>query len=137
MTMMQVLKLTYIAHGWSLAVLNAPLISDPVQAWRHGPVIPSLYRALKKYGSRNITDFIRDPDSGSEIYGDFSEGQLTVIETIYDVYGDLHAFQLSDLTHQKGTPWERKYDPDELYTIIPNPMIADYYSKLSELQRAS
>lgn len=135
--MMQVLKLTYIAHGWSLAILNAPLIKDPVQAWRHGPVIPNLYRALKKYGSRNIDEFIYDPHSGAKIEAEFTSGQDMVITTIYEVYSDLHAFQLSDLTHKPGTPWDQKYDPDEMFTVIPNPMIASYYRQLSQQDGAA
>lgn len=134
LTMMQLIKLTYIAHGWSLALLNAPLIRDKVQAWQHGPVIPSVYHALKKYGSNPISDFIRDPETGAAIRDDVSEQQEAVIDAVYSAYGKLHAFQLSDLTHKKGSPWAEKYDPDERFTEIPNPVIAAYYSELSRNQ---
>ena len=34
LTSTQVLKLVYIAHGWSLALLGKPLIGDEIQAWQ-------------------------------------------------------------------------------------------------------
>ncbi|MCD8455896.1 DUF4065 domain-containing protein [Xylella taiwanensis] len=46
---MQVLKLVYIAHGWHLGFRQEPLLNKRVEAWRHGPVIRSLYEKVKKY----------------------------------------------------------------------------------------
>ena len=39
---LQVMKLTYIAHGFALASLNKVLIDDDVEAWKYGPVIRRL-----------------------------------------------------------------------------------------------
>ena len=46
LTPMQLLKLVFIAHGWMLGLYGEPLISDDVQAWKYGPVIPDLYQTL-------------------------------------------------------------------------------------------
>ena len=37
-TVMQLLKLIYIANGWSWALLGKQLVRDPVEAWQYGPV---------------------------------------------------------------------------------------------------
>jgi hypothetical protein len=58
---MKLQKLVFIAHGWSLAILNKPLFYEDVCAWRYGPVVPKLYDALIKYGSGNVTDYIKIP----------------------------------------------------------------------------
>ena len=48
MTPLQVIKTAYIAHGYSLDV---PLVREKAQAWRYGPVFPSLYFALRDHES--------------------------------------------------------------------------------------
>jgi antitoxin SocA-like protein len=58
LTPLQVIKLAYIAHGWMLALYQRPLISDSIEAWKYGPVIPTLYHALKKYGAGSVTGTI-------------------------------------------------------------------------------
>ena len=34
---MKLQKLIYFAHGWHLAVFDAPLLDEEVQAWDYGP----------------------------------------------------------------------------------------------------
>lgn len=46
LTLMKIIKLVYIAHGWHLAHKKSPLISEPVEAWPYGPVVPSVYMPL-------------------------------------------------------------------------------------------
>ena len=59
LTSMQLNKLTYVAHGFYLAINKRPLIDEPVQAWKYGPVVPSLYRRLKPYGGDPIPEKIK------------------------------------------------------------------------------
>jgi len=40
---MKIIKLVYIAHGWMLGINGLPLMKDPIEAWRYGPVIRELY----------------------------------------------------------------------------------------------
>ncbi len=53
-TQMQLHKLLYYAHGWYLAVVGKPLLNEMIGAWKHGPVVPSLYYDLKKFGARPV-----------------------------------------------------------------------------------
>ena len=54
LTPMQVVKLTYIAHGWSLGLRGKDLFRNQIQAWQYGPVIPDLYHTTKSYGRNPI-----------------------------------------------------------------------------------
>ena len=54
MTPMKLIKLVYIAHGWSLGLYNKTLINEQPQAWKFGPVIPSLYDEFKEFGNKKI-----------------------------------------------------------------------------------
>lgn len=133
LTMMQVLKLVYIAHGWSLALLNEPLTAEAPQAWQHGPVYPKLYKALRPYGSQPVTDVIRDPVYGLEVKADLEPRQEEVLEAVVDSYGKFHAFQLSNMTHRVGTPWSVTYDGGNgQYDAIPETLIRDHYIHLRD-----
>ena len=59
LTPMKLIKLTYLAYCWYLALSNKDrLINEKAQAWDFGPVFPSLYRELKSYGRRTINSKI-------------------------------------------------------------------------------
>ena len=53
-SILKLLKLVYIFFGWS-AVLRPDseyLFSDPIEAWKYGPVVPSLYYELREDGAK-------------------------------------------------------------------------------------
>ena len=52
-------KRVYIAHGFSLAITGRPLIDprfDRIEAWKYGPVIPSVYHSFKHNKYDPITE---------------------------------------------------------------------------------
>ena len=55
---MKAQKLTFFAHGYYLAMTDRPLINEPFQAWKLGPVVPSLYHRLKRYGGSGIDSYL-------------------------------------------------------------------------------
>jgi uncharacterized phage-associated protein len=118
LTHMQVQKLVYLAHGWSLGALGQPLIDDDVEAWAFGPVVRKLYDALRDYGRGPITRPIRwgddTPflsDDGEEAVEPLSDDEQTVIDVIWEKYGHFPAFKLSAMTHEPDTPWFNAYEP--------------------------
>jgi uncharacterized phage-associated protein len=131
LTPMQLIKLTYIAHGFSLAINRYPLIKEPVEAWRYGPVIPSLYRRMKSYGANGVDKPI-GPGFGLSRNEQIDPADLGVIDAVYQQYGHLSGVQLSYLTHKKGTPWERTYRPDEYGAEMDNAVIGQHYDTLLE-----
>ncbi|MCY4000360.1 MAG: DUF4065 domain-containing protein, partial [Bacteroidetes bacterium] len=54
LTPMQLIKLSYIAHGWTLGISGEPLFNDTVEAWRYGPVVPDIYHTYKEFGHSPI-----------------------------------------------------------------------------------
>lgn len=131
LTIMQLLKLVYIAHGWSLALLKAPLVNEEPEAWQHGPVFPSIYREFRRFGSQPITSNATGP-FGSVPSANLSEQQSMVIRSVVKNYGDSHAFTLSRITHEPGTPWSQVYRAGEGSSDeIPNAIIAEHYTKLA------
>ena len=51
LTPLKIQKLVYFANGWHLAIKGVPLINEQVEAWRFGPVIPSLYTHFERMGN--------------------------------------------------------------------------------------
>lgn len=101
---MKVQKLVYFAHGWYLAITNQPLLNEAVEAWRFGPVIPSLYHILKHSGNQAITATIR----GKELAPDDTDSELNAyLSAIWNLYSPFTGIQLSNMTHEEETPWAK------------------------------
>lgn len=127
LTILHVQKMCYIAHGYALAITDTPLYSDDTVAWRHGPVIEDLYYELKKH--RKGEDGKVEGTLGVENEEEFSDSQRRIIEAVWEHYKDYSAWQLSELTHRKGTPWHKTWKKSH-YGIIPNELIDEHYKEI-------
>ena len=124
-TLMQILKLVYIAHGWMLALYRRPLIKDEVHAWQYGPVIPELYDKIRHFRGGPVGDVEPNGDEKPDPY------EADLVRQVYEQYGHLTGPALSRMTHAKNTPWDLTYDRKNLGTVIPNDLIEDYYLGLA------
>lgn len=142
LTLMKLIKLCYIANGWRMALTDGdPLIGDPVQAWKYGPVYPEIYREFQDY---------RDPKAIINKFGQLSSGRanrnrfpevddpetIEFLDLIVELYGNQTAYQLSDLTHREGTPWSKIHDQwgkdlkRNKHKEIPMDLIYEHYKDL-------
>ena len=136
LTLMQLLKLSYIAHGFKLALFGYPLANEAVQAWKYGPVFAKIYDEFKR-SPYEIKEFALDLDETTETLvpasSKFDEIEKRIIKLIYDIYGALDGWRLSALTHEKGTPWYEVRENDKknrIYgTTIPNERIEEYFKR--------
>lgn len=126
LTPMQLLKLVYIAHGWSLGLYGRPLINDQVEAWQYGPVIPRLYNAVRNFRDQPVTCQI---SVGADT--PLNDLERKLVQQVYNVYGSKSGPALSRLTHAAGTPWAQTYEPDTFSIRIPNDIIKDHYQRLA------
>lgn len=127
-TPMQLIKLTYIAHGWMLGLFDRSLFEDKVEAWKFGPVIPELYHSIKSYRNSPITAPIPDVANSN-----FEQDELRVIDYVLKAYEQFDGVDLSQITHAKGTPWDQTYPHGEgswHNFTIPNTLIQNHYKKL-------
>lgn len=57
-----------------------------------------------------------------------------LLDTIWNAYGSLSGFQLSEIMHKQGTPWWTIWcEQDGAHrrgAVIPNKLIEDYYTNL-------
>ena len=126
LTPMQVLKLVYIAHGWHLGLYGRPLVNETVEAWQYGPVIRSLYREYKRFGSRPIDDIVSCKPEG------FDAEEEDTIEQVWRAYGTRTGVSLSALTHQPDSPWSQTVERSGINSDISDDLIEDHYRRLAQ-----
>jgi uncharacterized phage-associated protein len=97
LTPLQLQKPLYYAQGWMLAEQGRPLFGDALEAWRHGPVVPTVWQSFNRHGARPITEV-----PGAEPA--LAEADRLAVRDAWDVYKGYTAWELSDLTHEER-PW--------------------------------
>ena len=120
-TPMQLIKLAYIAHGWTLGITGESLFKDRVEAWKYGPVIPVLYHKYKSFGNSLISVNLKN------MCDSFDEKSLAITEQVVSGYGKFDGIYLSALTHQQNSPWDitmRKFGEN---ARISDELIKEYY----------
>lgn len=131
-TNLKLVKLCYIAQGLSLALLDKPLFSEPVEAWQYGPVVPSVYHEFKHFRDQPITE-----KSVEYINEKYSETKLedrelkNIVKLAWVLYKDTDAKELVTITHQPGTPWSLTYVPNK-NKEIDNTLMKFYFLKYVE-----
>jgi uncharacterized phage-associated protein len=110
MTNLALQKLLYFTHAICLIDRKRPLVSGYFEAWKYGPVHPTVYRAFKSAGAKPISfratrqnlitgeQFAIDPPSDQYVR------HLT--NRVINSYGKLTPGQLVNISHAKRAPWE-------------------------------
>jgi len=139
MSMMKLIKMTFFAHAWSLAIFGRPLCSETVQAWRYGPVFPYLYNTLAGAGYKGA-QIINKPlpamFSDEPAMANFEPAERQLMEKVVDRYGQYSSFDLSRITHIPGSPWSQ-VSPEGLFVPIPDSVIRDYYVRKARSNQKS
>lgn len=102
-TNLKLQKLIYFANGLYLATTGVRLVTESFQAWTYGPVLASLYRELKIFGSDPIT--VKTLSCADVIPADTLA--YRTIRAVWDRMKDFSAYQLVELTHAANSPWEK------------------------------
>ena len=132
---LKLIKISYIAYGWVLAVLDEKLFSEEIEAWKYGPVIPSLYHEFKKFGY----DTIKGKSVRMDVTDDFEvhvsvpeiptsdERTRGILDIVWDVYKNYTGTALIRKTHQADSPWTAVYEPNVHDIVIPDDLIKPHF----------
>lgn len=151
LTPLGLMKRCYIAHGFMLAILNQNTEGtklDRVQAWKYGPVFPSIYYQFNKYGNKPITEKCSVNELSEDQNGECTFLKITptlqneekqlVCKAVWDRYKDATPSELVHILHAPGTPWHRVYEEGK-NNEIPDSYTKEYYdillSKIREYAR--
>lgn len=116
LTNLKLQKLVYYAQGFHLALYDEPLFPEQIEAWQHGPVVPDLYHALKRFGSEPVKlDREVDPD-------EYTPDVIGLLDEVYSVYGQFSALRLRNITHEEP-PWRETTNGE----VISHKLMKDYF----------
>jgi len=136
LTLMQLLKLSYISHGFTLALLDKPLADEYAEAWKFGPVFPSIYHEFKYEKPGPIKEQAKKANMNNDMLEDFvsnfDQNEKTIMKLTYKKYGELDGWKLSAITHAKDTPWYQAWKEGQHIRgfSISNEKIKEHYKSL-------
>lgn len=134
MTNLKVQKLLYYSQSLHLALFEAPLFEEPIQAWRHGPVCPPAYRFYSEFESKQL------PIPSRNELTTLSEANKKLLEEVWEYFGEYHAYYLSGMTHLEF-PWKKARkglpaDASSQEPVLLSDMQALGLEKLGEIERS-
>jgi len=132
LTPLQLMKLTYIAQGWSLGLGRGHLFRNKIEAWKYGPVIPDLYQATKIYGCKEIPLNLINENVSS-----VDDATDKFLRNVYGQYSRYTGVQLSSFTHVAGTPWYQVYRNGVPNIEISDDLIKRHYQELNNERRSA
>jgi uncharacterized phage-associated protein len=108
MTNMKLQKLLYYCQGTFLSLYNKKLFKEKILKWQYGPVVKEAYNHYRINGHGIIT-----PKNNINIKETLNEDQLSVLEDVYNFFGQYSAIKLMNLTHNES-PWLNTEINDEI-----------------------
>lgn len=144
LTHLKLQKLIYYASGYYLAAYDSPLIDHTFEAWEYGPVVPALYHEFKEFGNKHVRNLATelDWDSGEAVPVPPPEGDAKferVLNFVWDNFSKYSAAELSSMTHQPDSPWDktRKRNMGIRDADIPNEDLKEHFSQYIKRKAAA
>lgn len=135
-------KLLYYIKAWGLVYFHEQggVLSEPFEAWVHGPVCRDVYNSFKSFGYQPLSiDYAGL--SSSEYITYFKEthcidevhtSMLALVDAVFNKYARLTSFDLELLSHSEE-PWlaaRKGLSPIETgNNVIDEDLMYRYYSK--------
>lgn len=124
-------KLAYFCQGWHLALLGRPLIcGEEFEAWRFGPVLPSVYHKFKVFASNPVP--ANSPLVQWEVQLDPNTDSSLLIDRVLEVYNRSSSFDLVQMSHAPNGPWAAAWAEGNFSNPIDNGHIRDYFLQQSQ-----
>ena len=118
-TNLKLQKLLYYIQGECISKIGDFCFSDEIQAWKHGPVVPSVYYTYNAYMASPIL-------SKQQPSQEICEQVKSIINNVLEKYKDTDAWDLVDKTHQEY-PWLSVYRDNVPNIVIPKKILKSYF----------
>jgi uncharacterized phage-associated protein len=102
-----------------MAIVGTALFNEPIVAWKHGPVVESVYHKYKVFGSNGI-------EQDEYALTKFDTVTESILKQVYEVFGKYSAWKLREMTHSEP-PWSTTEQSAEIdQSIIKNYFLEHY-----------
>ncbi len=135
-------KILFFCHAWNLVEEGEPLVKHQFEAWQHGPVLQYIYRQFRNFEANPITSRATklDPFDGTQkvVTVDLPDHVKDRVERVVSFYGKLQPWDLVELSHESGGPWDKVWHYDGKVNPgmkIQDDSILDFYSKADPSHR--
>jgi uncharacterized phage-associated protein len=119
-------KRLFFAQSISLYYFDKELFSEDFEAWKHGPVVPSLYTIIR-YNSLNFLNGIKPYPNDSFVH--------FILKTILEVTKTDDVWDLVNMTHAESTPWANVYEKNANKIMSKKSMKNDFPSHENIFER--
>lgn len=138
-TPLKLQKMLYFCHADFLQRTGGALISEEFEAWRYGPVLPSVFHAFKHRAGQEIrsraVQFNPANLQSSVPVAHLDSSSEAVLIPIFELYAPVDAGFLSRLSHRQGGPWGEALSAfaahQNINRRISNDLIAAYHKSLA------
>lgn len=119
---LQIQKLLYLCQMEHMGRNEGqPIFDDDFEAWKLGPVVPSVYQRAKMFGSRRVETFFHK--------GKLPDGPAaSLVRSVYSRLPDKSPWRLVSMTHWDGGAWAKNYSANEYGCLIPKADIFTEYN---------
>ena len=108
-TNLKLQKLMFIGYGWVTALTSPKLIGEEkFQAWQNGPVLPSIYHQMKRFGGNDLKEYAVEYYIEEDLVyiPKIKENEiLGILDKIWGIYMKFTSKDLIDLISQDDAPW--------------------------------
>lgn len=116
---LQLQKILYFCQLESYRNTGEPLFSDDFEAWRYGPVVPSVYSLFSIFGGLSISHAVKE---GTPLAGVDKD----IVQDVTRNLRGLPPWELVAKTHSDGSPWALTYrDGAGAGDVIPKELIRE------------
>ncbi|MBY6044148.1 Panacea domain-containing protein [Phaeobacter italicus] len=136
MPQMKLQKLVYISNGWNLAINREPLVRDRFEAWDGGPVVRKLWNHIRDFGYETASGLLTKRGTSTPVKAELEEHERAVIDHVWKRYCDYSGLELSEMTHEPGTPWSNAYYGSGRNAVLPQTDIQQHFVELALAGRA-
>lgn len=121
MSNMKLQKMLYYQQGFHLAYFGTPLFDEEIEAWMHGPVVPSVYTFYEEHCRNGIMPDLNDDFMFNE------QAEINLFNQVLQVYGKYSACGLMNMTHNEA-PWQTT--PTGRGNIISKSKLKEFFKTL-------